>query len=260
MTEPLLPEQIQTHADEIRMNGYTILENALPTGMMATMLERFDPLLESKRDAEPSNRGANRFQMHLPFELPFADPLLYANPNVLAILENLFTKDYILTYFASDTPFPGSDYQRVHLDTRLPFPEAPYGVPVYSVVLNAPLVDFTAENGPLEMWPNGTHMIAQPQDLERLAALMPSVKPHLKAGSLLLRDARMWHRGTPSRGTRSRPNVALVYSRGWFRFESQPYRIKIPRATYETLSPDLQPMFRYCALLNADGTLSDVGM
>jgi ectoine hydroxylase-related dioxygenase (phytanoyl-CoA dioxygenase family) len=258
MPETLSQEQIQAHADEIRMNGYTILENAIPRGMIAAMLERFDPLLEAKRNAEPSNRGANRFQMHLPFEPPFADPLLYANPNVLAIVENLFSKDYILTYFASDTPFPGSDYQRVHLDTRLPFPEADYGVPVYSVVLNAPLVDFTEENGPLEMWPNGTHMIAQPKDMERMAALMPSVRPHLKAGSLLLRDARLWHRGTPSRGARSRPNVALVYSRGWFRFENHPVRIKIPRATYEAFPTDLKPMFRYCALLNADGTISDV--
>jgi ectoine hydroxylase-related dioxygenase (phytanoyl-CoA dioxygenase family) len=258
LSPELTPEQIQACADEIRMNGYTILENMLSAEMMATMLERFDALLAAKREAEPSNRGANRFQMHLPFVTPFADPLLYANPTVLAIMENLFSKDYILTYFASDTPFPGSDYQRVHLDARLPFPEAPYGVPVYSVVVNAPLVDFTDENGPLEMWPNGTHMIAQPKDLERMAALMPSIKPHLKAGSLLLRDVRLWHRGTPSNGARSRPNMALVYSRGWFRFENHTYRIKIPRETYENLPAQIKPMVRYCALLNSDGTIADV--
>jgi ectoine hydroxylase-related dioxygenase (phytanoyl-CoA dioxygenase family) len=196
--------------------------------------------------------------MHLPFELPYADPDLYLNPTVLAILDNLFGKDMICTYFASDTPFPGSDYQKVHLDARLPFPEAPYGVPVYSVVLNAPLVDFTDENGPLEMWPNGTHTIAQPRDMERLVENMPSVRPHLTAGSLLLRDARVWHRGPPSRGARSRPNVALVYSRGWFRFENAPYRIKIPRAVYEAFPDNLKAMFRYVAILEPDGHISDV--
>ena len=93
------------------------------------MLERFDVLMERKRAAaESSNRGANRFQMHLPFEPPFADPILYENPTVLAILENLFGQDMICTYFASDTPFSGSEYQKVHLDARLPFPEATYGV------------------------------------------------------------------------------------------------------------------------------------
>ena len=158
--------------------------------------------------------------------------MLYEHPDVLAITENLFGPDQILTYFASDTPFPGSDYQKMHIDCRLPFPEAPYGVPTYSVVLNMALVDFTEENGPLELWPGATHMIAQPKDMERLATMMPSVRLLPKAGDFLLRDARCWHRGTPSHGARSRPNLALVYSRGWFRFEGTPYRMRIPRAIY----------------------------
>lgn len=253
------PEEIQKFADEIRMNGFTLIDNMLPSGLVSAMLEAFDPLLEAKRAADPPNRGANRFQMHLPFEMPFADPILYANPTVLAIIENLLGKDHILTYFASDTPFPGSDYQKVHLDCRLPFPEAPFGAPVYSVVLNTPLVDFTEENGPLEIWPGGTHMIAEPRDLERMAAKMPSVRLLPKTGSILLRDARMWHRGTPSRGARSRPNIALVYSRGWFRFESHAVRMKIPRATYESFPDHIRPMFRYCAILEADGRISDTG-
>lgn len=252
------PQMIQARADEIRQIGYTLIEDGLDAGLISEMLAAFDPLIEAKRASEPTNRGANRYQMHLPFEPPFAHPMLYENPTVLAILENLFGPDYICTYFASDTPFPGSDYQRVHLDCRLPFPETEYGVPVYSVVLNVPLVDFTEENGPLEVWPGGTHLIGQPKEMERIAQQLPSVQVTMKAGSILLRDARMWHRGTPSRGTRSRPNLAVVYSRGWFRFESQPYRIKIPRATYEHFSESVRKMFRYCALQNPDGTLSDV--
>jgi len=252
------PEEVQALADEIRMNGYVLLDNMLPDVFVQSMLQAFDPLLQAKRDADPPNRGVNRFQMHLPFVPPFADPILYANPLVLAIVENLFGKDSILTYFASDTPFPGSDYQKVHLDCRLPFPEGPFGMPPYSVVLNTPLVDFTEENGPLEIWPGGTHMIAEPRDLERMAAKMKSVRLLPKTGSILLRDARMWHRGTPSNGARSRPNIALVYSRGWFRFESHSHRIKIPRKTYESFPESLRPMFRYCAILNEDNTISDV--
>ncbi len=251
-------DEIQALADEIRVKGYVLLDDMIPEAKVAAMRDTFDPLLQAKRQADPPNRGVNRFQMHLPFEMPFADPMLYANPIVLAIIENLFGHDHILTYFASDTPFPGSDYQKVHLDCRLPFPEAPYGVPVYSVVLNTPLVDFTEENGPLEIWPSGTHMVAQPRDIERMAARMPSVRLLPKTGSILLRDARVWHRGTPSRGERSRPNIALVYSRGWFRFESHPFRIKVPRETYDSLPESLRPMFRYCAILEANGSISDV--
>lgn len=252
------PERIQQYADEIRSVGYTVLDDTLPESVVAEMLAAFDPLLDAKRAKEPTNRGANRYQMYLPFEPPFADPRLYAHPTALAVVENLFAQDYICTYFASDTPFPGSDYQKVHLDCRLPFPEGPYGVPTYSVVLNVPLVDYTEENGPLEIWPSGTHMIAQPKDMERMATLMPSVRLKLKAGGILLRDARLWHRGTPNNGPRSRPNLAVVYSRGWFRFENQPNRIQIPRATFEEFSEPFKKMFRYCAILNPDGTTSDV--
>lgn len=252
------PERIQAYADEIRSVGYTILDETLPQEVIAEMLAAFDPLLEEKRASEPSNRGANRFQMYLPFEPPFADTRLYAHPTALAVMENLFGQDYICTYFASDTPSQGAEYQKVHLDCRLPFPEGPYGVPVYSVVLNVPLVDYTEENGPLEIWPNGTHLIAQPTDMERMAQVMPSVRLKLKAGGILLRDARMWHRGTPHTGGRSRPNLAVVYSRGWFRFEYQPYRIKIPRATYQEMPEPTRKMFRYCALMNTDGSISDV--
>ena len=249
---------IQALADEIRMNGYVILEQMISPDLTAEWLEAFDPMLERKRASQTANRGANRFQMDLPFQAPFAHPDLYANPTVLAILENLFGSDIICSYFASDSPFPGSDYQKIHLDCRLPFPECAAAMPVYSVVLNTPLVDYTEENGPLELWPGGTHLIAQPRNLEEMAQKMPSIKPLLKAGDILLRDPRVWHRGTPNRGTRSRPNVALVYSRGWFRFENHPTRIRIPAAQYEAFSPQLKAMFRYCALLNEDGSISDV--
>jgi ectoine hydroxylase-related dioxygenase (phytanoyl-CoA dioxygenase family) len=249
---------IQALADEIRMNGYVILENMIPEETVSTWLATFDPMLDAKRASQDANRGANRFQMDIPFAAPFADPLLYANPVVLSILENLLGKDIICTYFASDTPFPGSDFQPVHLDCRLPFPESPNGMPVYSIVLNTPLVNFTEDNGPLELWPGATHLIPQPHSLEEMARKMPSVKPLMKAGDILLRDPRVWHRGTPNNGSRSRPNIALVYSRGWFRFENHPTRIKIPRAEYEGFSAPLKAMFRYCALLNEDGTISDV--
>lgn len=244
-------------ADEIRMNGFVILEGLLPKDLTGSMLPHFDALLEAKRAREPQNRGANRFQMDLPFDLPFAVPDLYANRVVFAILKELFGDDIICSYFASDTPFPGSEHQPVHLDCRLPFPESPFGAPIYSLVLNTPLVDFTEDNGPLELWPGGTHMIAQPRNLETMSAEMPSLKPLVKVGDVLLRDPRVWHRGTPNRGARSRPNLALVYSRGWFRFEDQATRIKIPRDVWQSFDRKLQRMFRYCAIQEADGTIRD---
>jgi ectoine hydroxylase-related dioxygenase (phytanoyl-CoA dioxygenase family) len=240
-------EEVQLYTDQIRMNGYTILENALPLDLIERMRDRFDVLLEQRRAAEPSNRGVNRYQMYLPFEEPFAHALVYEHPLVLRILERLMGPDLICTYFASDTPLPGAEYQQVHSDTRLLFPEATLSLPCYGAVMNLPLVDATEENGSMEIWPGGSHLNPGHLDMRRLAAQMHSIRCNMKAGSILVRDLRMWHRGTPHRGTRSRPNMALVYTRNWYRFEQRPFEIR--RSLYDALPEHVRRMFRFNTLL-----------
>jgi ectoine hydroxylase-related dioxygenase (phytanoyl-CoA dioxygenase family) len=155
----------------------------------------------------------------------------------------LLGKDYKCHYLASDTPLPGSDYQRVHSDITLLFPETPLSLPTYSVVLNIPLVDFTEENGPVEIWPGGTHYMPGGVDMATLSEKMHSERVIMPAGSLLLRDMRMWHRGTPNRADHARPNLALIYSRPWLDIHYPP--IRIPGATYDGLSERAKRLFRY---------------
>jgi hypothetical protein len=245
--EPLEEATVLFLVDRVRMDGYCVLENAVPLGVIERLRDRFDQLLEARIQADGPNRGANRYQMFLPWEPPFTDPLLYEHPHVMAILERLLGQDLIMTYLASDTPMPGSDFQNVHSDTRLLFPEAGLSLPSYAIVANFPLVDVSEENGPLEFWPGGTHWMPSRPDMARLAPTMASLRLTMAAGSILLRDARCWHRGTPNRGTRSRPHVALVYTRPWYRFEQRP--IEIPRAAYEALPEKTQRMLRFNSIV-----------
>lgn len=238
---------LQFLAERIRMDGYAVLAEAIPLPLIDRMRERFDQLLAARIQADGPNRGANRYQMFLPWEPPFADPLVYENPQVMAILERVMGQDLIMTYLASDTPMPGADYQRVHSDTRLLFPETQLSLPAYGIVANFPLVDVTEENGPLELWPGGTHFFPARPDMERHAPSMLSARLTMRAGSILLRDLRCWHRGTPHRGSRSRPHVALVYTRHWYRFEQRP--IEIPRSAYEALPEKSQRLLRFNTLV-----------
>lgn len=212
--------EITAWAEQVRVSGYCVLPDLLPSDLVSAMRERFDALLAEKAAAEPTNRGAQRYQMYLPFEPPFADPRLYENHRVLAVCERVMGPDLALNYFASDTPLPGSDYQRIHSDTRLLFPETSLALPAYGMVLNVPLVDCSEENGSLEFWP-ATHLTPGPADLEAIAANLESRRANLQAGWGLLRDLRMWHRGTPNRSAHTRPHLALVYTRPWYRFEQQ---------------------------------------
>jgi ectoine hydroxylase-related dioxygenase (phytanoyl-CoA dioxygenase family) len=234
---------LQLLAHRIQIDGYAVLEDVIPLDLVERLRERFDELLEARIKAEDSNRGINRYQMFLPWEPPFTDPLVVENPRILQILERVMGQDLIMTYLASDTPLPGSDYQRVHSDTRLLFPETLLSLPAYGIVANFPLVDVTEENGPLELWPGGTHYAPHRSEMAQLAESMVKVRLTMRAGGVLLRDLRCWHRGTPNRGTRSRPHVALVYTRPWYRFEQRP--IEIPRAAYDALPEKTQRMLRF---------------
>lgn len=245
---PVDDDQVKLWTDQIRLNGYVILENALPLDLIERMRDRFDALLEARIAAEPSNRGSNRYQMVLPFEEPFAHPLVYEHPLVLRVLDRLMGQDLICSYFASDTPMPGADYQRVHSDTRLLFPETVHSLPCYGAVLNIPLVDAAEENGSMEFWPGGSHLNPGRLDMAQLAPLMRSERANMRAGSILLRDLRMWHRGTPHRGTRSRPNMALVYTRPWYRFEQPPFSVR--RSVYDALPETVRRMFRFNTIID----------
>src|ERR1051326_3192628 len=86
----------------LKMDGYVIVPDLLPVAKVDRMRERFLELLDQRARGEPSNRGANRYQMYVPFENPFDDPELYYNPLVMEILRSLMGADLICTYLASD--------------------------------------------------------------------------------------------------------------------------------------------------------------
>lgn len=241
-------EAIQLHADQIQANGFTLIERALPLSLIEAMRLRFDVILEEHRRASSTNRGSNRYQMYLPFEPPFSSPLLIEHPVALAVIGKVLGERFLLNYFASDTPFPGSDYQAVHSDGEPLFPGMQVSLPPYAVVLNVALVDVTEENGPMEFWPGGTHSLAAQVNVEKAAQKMVSQRLTMKAGDILLRDPRAWHRGTPNRGTRSRPNIALLYARPWFRFGLDLPTVQ--RSQFDSLSERAKAMLRYATVLD----------
>ena len=132
------------------------------------------------------------------------------------------------------------DYQ--HL-----FPEFPHQpTPACGLVLNLPLVDFTEQNGAIEIWPDGSHLIAPGAEIMKLAEKMHSERLLMPAGSLLLRDLRMWHRGTPNESDEPRPNLAFIFARNWLATKYP--KIRIPQGTYDGLSEAAQQLFRLEAI------------
>ena len=89
----------------------------------------------------------------------------------------------------------------------------------------------------------GTHLSPPGENLEEMAGKMHSELALMPAGSLLVRDMRMWHRGTPNRSEAPRPNIAFIYSRHWLRTNYPP--IRIPKKIYEGLPEKGRQLFRF---------------
>lgn len=253
----LRPETLASAIDQVRNNGYVLFEAALPADLVREMHASFIRSLDAHRAKSEANRGANRFQMHVPFEAPFSDERVIASPLVLPVVDALVGKSCICHYMASDTPLKGSDYQAAHADIYPLFPELPVVMPPYSIVVNIPLVEVTEDNGPLEIWPGGSHhYVADRAKVPELAATMHSERLLCPAGSILIRDSRMWHRGTPNRTDHPRPNFALIYSRHWLRIRYR--RIPISLEAYGRLSERAKRLFRLEDVGGPSGTGEDL--
>jgi ectoine hydroxylase-related dioxygenase (phytanoyl-CoA dioxygenase family) len=212
------PELLQFHADRLRINGYTVLENARSPAFVADLREH------------P--------------QVPFTFPLLYEHPAVLAVAEAILGPKLSLSYFSFDPGLPGASEDVVHSDSSLLFPEAYLPTPAFGLVVGVPLADLTEESGATEIWPGGTHHMPCPMDVQKLAPAMTSLRLTMKAGSVMLRDLRTWHRAMPNRTSEPCPKFTLVYTRPWYRLDY----VKPPTiaaSQLERLSDRAREMLRY---------------
>ena len=240
------PSTLDFAIQQIKINGYVVLESIISPDLISELGACFNQILEHNVATKEANRGKNRYQMHLPFTEPFIHPQVVANPIALSIIDKFLGEDCICHYLGGNTPLPGSEYQILQSDIHQLFPDSGLVSAVYCIVLDIPLVDFRHDNGAMEIWPGGTHLIPNSTDIEKMSKVMHSEQVIMPAGSLLIRDARMWHRGTPNQSDTPRPNIALMYARHWFK--TMYPQIGIRQNIYDSLPERSQKLFRHEAI------------
>lgn len=247
-TAPMLPkqptrryseEQIQGYINQVLTDGFCILKGHFSKDLIRQWKNAFDPLLKERIEAgTASDRGKNRYYISLPFVPPFADPAVYEDPDILAILEGLAGSDIVMPELATDTPLQDSDYQVIHRDFPQLSPDKPDADPTqpFQFAVNFPLVDVTLDNGPFEVV-RGTHQLTDDETKRRIrsgeaeAALEPLL---METGDVMIRDVRALHRGTPNHTATPRTMVVVGYNCSWH--QRPQLRIQIPRDSYEQLS------------------------
>jgi ectoine hydroxylase-related dioxygenase (phytanoyl-CoA dioxygenase family) len=244
-------------AREFNREGLVVLAGHFPRETLARWRTAFEPLLQAQvaREQDDPNRGAQRFYVTLPFQGLFADPRIYEDADVLAIVERVAGPDPVLCQLASDTPFKGSDYQPWHADTPPLFPETGSNdTPSFQLAVNFALCDVGDDNGPYETT-IGTHRMLKADAAAALEAGRVATRRYKMAmGDVMIRDVRALHRGTPNTTDEPRPMVVLGYSRRWlYRPE---VHIRVPRGVWDGLTPTGRKLLRFNPVVPDDAALA----
>ena len=159
---------------------------------------------------------------------PYADYVfrdVLANPFVCQITRDVLGEGACSGTMTGNSNLPGSGLQPVHVDDGQLWADLEIAHPPTRLVVNVSLANTTVENGAIELWP-GTHLdtrqvrgsnIRVAEDaVEERRNIEPPVRGITKKGAVLIRDIRVWHRGTPNKSDDTRFMIGMIHSVPWF--------------------------------------------
>ena len=283
--ETFQPNEIESIVRVFRRDGFVVVADVLTNEEVGYLKAGCDAVVDEILALDPGrlgNRGSHRYsfgaasitgsQLHRPEWRMLLD-LPTLTPVVTAIFGS---DDYLLRGSGGDFCLPGAfRYQPLHSDLRdwesaettpVSSFRDPRGqlstreLPTPHLCANFLTVDATPINGATRQIPGTQHSrepfptLDEEPEWMKLSAVCPA-----PAGSVLLRDVRAWHGGTPnlSDEVRSIPNVEFFAP--WFREPTTPcmsYR------DYQTLSEHGKKLARFHVLDSSEElkTAAQIGM
>ena len=211
----------------MRDDGLVVLADAVDPAHVAALRGRLAAEVAAvlARPDAPYNFTRANIQQSPPREaaLLFRDVL--CNDQAIAVTAALLGPGMVATLYSGNVALAGStERQPVHVDSGHLWPEDSGPTPPYAIVVNLPLVDMDAGNGATELWPGSHRDCSQHRSMglevpaevvARRRASHPPLQPRVRAGSLLLRDLRLWHAGMPNPSTAHRAMLAMVHAVAW---------------------------------------------
>lgn len=156
-------------------------------------------------------------------------------PAVLALAESLLDQELLLSSLCSLTLGPGQGAQPLHEDTQ----QLPLARPRPPLALNAmwALSDFTEANGATHIVP-GSHKF---DHVPPYGAEVKTAAATMSAGSVMLFDSALWHRGGANTTEARRYALSCYYCMGWMR-QQENLQLGIPRETAARFPRRLQEL------------------
>jgi ectoine hydroxylase-related dioxygenase (phytanoyl-CoA dioxygenase family) len=269
--EVIEAEEIERAVRIFYRDGFVVVRDVLDRDQLEYLRAGCDRVISEIMAHDPDrlgNRGSHRYSFgsaSVTGEL-LHEPewqMLVDLPKITPIVTAIFgSDDYYFRGTGGDFCLPGAvSYQPLHSDMGdrrerdghvIGSFHDPRGIlttrdlPCPYVCCNFLMVDFTKTNGPTRQIPGTQHSRERPPSLDqepewmKLSTVCPA-----PAGSVLIRDVRAWHGGTPNLSDHVRAIPNMQYFAPWFR---EPTRPSIEREDYNKLSPHGQRVTRFAVL------------
>ena len=235
-TGRITPEHLAAAARALRDDGIVVLRDIIDLSHIAALREKMLadlPAYLARTDA-PFNFNTGNVQQEPPPFAPFLFRDVLFNDIVIAVTHSLLGDGLHNGFYSGNTAVGGSGQrQPVHADVGQLWPDLTVATPPFGLVVNVPVVDMSAENGSTEVWP-GTHLdttvfVQQgdiklpPEVVEARRAVRPPLQPSVRAGSVVIRDLRLWHAGMPNLTNQARPMIAMIHWVSWWHGDKVPF-------------------------------------
>ncbi|MDB5057763.1 MAG: Mitomycin antibiotics/polyketide fumonisin biosynthesis protein [Chloroflexi bacterium] len=238
--------QIQDWIETFHRDGYIFLHHFLPPDWVAELKADLERVL---RDLKP---GAIAFRL---FETSNANLRLFDMEPLATFAETLVSKDCHVIHNNSFATPPGSmGISRWHQDDPPHYlvthgdPPTNVRLPVLLFTANFYLTDVTdPSHGPTEFVP-GSHLFgATPPTVLEGTKWADQVVPCLgPAGSAVIFNNQVWHRGTPNRSERTRCITQVSYGRRIINHMYFPFmNYQMPEHVYADANPRLKRLLGF---------------
>ena len=230
---------INPHLARFKVDGFTILENLIPDDLVERVKTQFAPYLQGAHLGRNDFEGLHSERIYALLAKAPAMAELIEHPAILAILDQLLPKNYLLSAALAINVHPGETPQPWHIDDGaggLPWPKPR---PMFGVSTIWALEDFTHENGATEVIPGSQNWPAsrEPAEHEVHKVAMP-------AGSVVVFDGRLLHRGGANNSSATRLAVTPQYCAPGLR-QIENMVLAVPPNVAGTYSARIQNMLGY---------------
>lgn len=228
-----------TELERFQTEGYVILDRVLDPAEVAELVAALAPYEVDRPMGRNDFEGERSQRVYSLIAKGPAFRRLAEHPRIVALLDRVLLPNYLLSTFQSIRLHPGENAQAFHSDDAfylIPRPRpSTLGVSVIWAI-----EDFTADNGATEVIP-GSHRWGMEHPDTRDHTVVPAIMP---AGSAIVFDAALWHRGGANRSTVTRLAMSPQYCQPYLRPQESQLLIMPPPAAREC-SDRLRAMLGY---------------